>query len=164
MKTLTTRLDLKAYIEFVNTVGLGTIKLEPPGDWTQRLADGDGDNEADVAYMNQRTLNTTSETLDLTGGLDDAFGDAITFASIKLMMLMNNAEATGNLTVGGAASNPWAAWAADTSDKIVIPPQGILTLLTPLSGWTVTDASADQLKIETSADMTYDIILVGVRA
>jgi len=127
-------------------------------------ASGTGADQADLVFGDQRSLATTNEALDLSGVLTDAFGASLLFARIKLLYVKHTGT-TGTLTIGGAAANGWITWVSDPTDKVVLQPGGVLLLIAPAAtAYAVTAGTADQLKIDASAAITYDIVLIGASA
>ena len=104
---------------------------------------------------------------DLAGGITDAFGDAITFTSIKLMCI-ENLSTTATMLVGDAAA-PFASWITDPTDTVVIAPSTCLFLVNPTAvGYAVTATTGDTLRLAypaagPPATLAYNIILWGVR-
>lgn len=126
---------------------------------------GAGANQANEKFTDTRTLaNNTSEELDLSGSLVNAFGVTVAFARIKFIQIKNKSS-TQTLTIGGAASNAFVNWVGDATDTLKIPPGGEMRMVAPdATGWPVTAGTGDKLKIANgnagqSAD--YDIILMG---
>lgn len=133
------------------------------------LTNGTGANQADQMFSDQRTLAASAtEDLDLAGVLTDSFGAAITFARIKVIMIMAAAGNTNNVLVGGAASAQFVNWVADATDKVVVRPGGVLLLAaTDATAYAVTATTGDLLRIGNSAagtSVTYDIVLIGASA
>lgn len=115
---------------------------------------------ADAKYEARRTVAaSTTETLDLYGALLDAFGDTINFARIKIVVIKNT-SATGTLRFGGG-SNPWLGpWGSGTLD---VTAKGQYAQAGPVSGWTVTNSTADKLRVQNldTNPATYEIVLIG---
>lgn len=132
------------------------------------VTDGTAANKADLVFRDQRSLNaSTSEDLDLAGGLTSAYGAAITFVKVKMLYVKAKSTNGANIVVGGAAANQFINWVGDATDKVVIPPSGCLMVAAPIDGWAVTANTGDILKIENTdgaAAATYDIIIVGTSA
>lgn len=130
------------------------------------LVNGTAANQANQLFMDQRTITaSSSENLDLYGGLTNAFGTTINFASIKGIIIYAASSNTNNVIVGGDATSGFANWISDTSDEIVVKPGGLFALVDPgADGYAVTDSTADILKITNSSSgtsVTYDVILIG---
>jgi hypothetical protein len=132
------------------------------------LSHGDEDNQAENVYVDTRTLaSETSEDLDLAGALTNAFGTTLTFTTVKALVVVSRSTNDANILVGGAASNAFATYVADASDKIVVQPGGLVALRAPKDGYAVTASTGDLLKIDntsTEESATYDIIIVGTTA
>lgn len=130
------------------------------------LADGTGANQANMIWLDQRTLAASAtEGLDLAGSLTNVYGSTITFTSIKGIIVFAAAANTNNVLVGGAVSNGFINWVSDASDVLVVPPGSMFSLVNPnANGYAVTAGTGDILKISNSSSgtgVTYDIILLG---
>ncbi|MGL3208693.1 hypothetical protein [Bradyrhizobium sp. BR 1433] len=127
---------------------------------------GTGTGRVDIEFVDDRVLATaTSENLDLSGVLVDAFGQTIAAANIKAIEISADPANTTNLTVGGAAANTFVGPFADPTDALVLKPGARAVLFDP-AGWTVTAATGDLLKVANSAgaSATYRIKLLGASA
>jgi hypothetical protein len=133
------------------------------------LSSGTGNGQADLVFSDTRTIAaSSSENLDLAGVLADAFGATLTFVKIKAIYIKAAAGNTNDVVVGGAASNGFVNWVADTTDKINIRPGGVFLLVDPQgSGYAVTASTGDILKVANSGGttgVTYDIVIIGTSA
>jgi hypothetical protein len=131
-----------------------------------QIGSGTGYGKADIAFMDTRPLTaSSSENLDLAGGLTDAFGQAITFAKVKAIEIENPEAATSNLTVGAAASNTFTGPFADATDAIVLKP-GDKFVAASRTGWPVTASTGDILKVANGAggSVNYNIKIIGASA
>lgn len=158
LATLTSGLDLST----VGTTPLSYPKLI-------ELTSGTGANQADKLWFDQRTLTASAtENLDLAGVLTDAFGATVTFARIKLIGVFASSGNTNLVQVGGAASNQFINWVANSSDIVNVRPGGFFLLGAPdATGYAVTAGTGDQLRIANSAgstSVTYDIVFIGCSA
>ncbi|MCP4493413.1 MAG: hypothetical protein GY820_39815 [Gammaproteobacteria bacterium] len=135
--------------------------------WT--VSNGTALNQGDLLWHDQRTLTTsTSEDLDLAGSLTNSFGTVVTFARIKLMAITAAAANGALIQVGGAASNQFINWVANSSDIINVHNNGGFVLWAPDAvGYEVTAGTGDLLKInntDATNPATYDIYLMGASA
>lgn len=130
------------------------------------FTNGQGANQGNQAWVSRQTLDASdSVELDLAGGLTDAFGTALTFAEIKLIMVYADDNNTNNVLVGGAAANAFSTMFGDSSDVLSLLPGTLFSLATKdATGYGVTAATADLLKIANSAgstSVTFEIALLG---
>jgi hypothetical protein len=130
------------------------------------IANGTSANQANMVFSDTRTLTASStESLDLSGSLTDAYGATIVFTKIVGIIVSASSANTNNVLVGGAASNAFINWVSDSTDKIVIRPGGTFALFSnDATGYAVTADTGDLLKIANSSSgtsVTYDIILIG---
>ena len=129
------------------------------------LTDGDGANQADRLYYEQRTLaDGANETLDLhDGSLKTSFGDAITFDTLKGIYIKNNSTDAA-LLIGGAAATQLGLF-ADPGDILRLPPGGEFLFLAPNAAGVSVETNSN-LKLTHdgtgSSNLLYDIMVVGV--
>jgi hypothetical protein len=94
----------------------------------QTLTYGTTSGTADIQCYQTRTIAaTTTLTLDLYTGTDlkDIFGDTAALRKVKsLCVWVDSGGDTAGVRVGGAASDTWVAFFANTSDKHLIFPSG----------------------------------------
>lgn len=125
---------------------------------------GTGAKQLSTFYRAARTLAASAnEDLDLSGVLLDDLGTTITFTKVKILFI-ENTSAVDTLSVGGAASNQWAAPFADVSDKIKIPPKSKLLMWSEdATGWAVVAGTGDLLRVANSGggSTTYNILIGG---
>lgn len=128
------------------------------------IANGTGAGQANMTWSDTRTLNaSSSESLDLAGVLTNAFGSTLTFTKIKGLIITANSANTNSVLVGGAASNAFVNWVADSTDIIQLPAGSVFSFFNP-AGYVVTASTGDLLKIANSSSgtsVTYDIVLIG---
>ena len=169
--SLTGQIRDQLQLTHVGTNDLGTLQDDVVTatnypSWT--IASGTGAGLADIVFRDQRTLAlSTSEDLDLAGGLTDAFGATLTFVKVKMLYVSAATANDANIVVGGASSNAFLGAFADATDKVNLPASAWLKWTNPTNGYSVTAGTGDILKIENSdgaASATYDIVIVGTSA
>lgn len=133
------------------------------------LSSGTGSGQADLVASDRRTLNSTSEVLDLTGTsatFKDADSNDIDFAKMKMIVIRWRGT-SGVLQWGPDATNGWGAATggpvADASDRREIG-AGDFDFWYSSTGIAVTDSSADEIQVTTTANGEYDIWLLGTSA
>ncbi len=156
--------DIKAVQTKALDLGTASFPINLPAAKTT-LSDGTGDGQASKIFSDQRTIAaSSSENLDLAGGLTDAYGTTITFATIKAIYVKAADTNTNDVVVGAAASNGFVGPFAADDNSVTVKPGGALLIFAPKSGWAVTASTADILKIANSSSGTgvvYDVVLVG---
>lgn len=129
------------------------------------VGSGTGSGQSDLAYWDTRTLAaSTTEDLDLAGGLTSPIGETLTFVEITAIYIKAASTNGGNIVVGGDASAAFVGPFADSSDKVNIPAGESFLVTNMATGWTVTATTADLLQIEnddSGAAANYDIVLIG---
>lgn len=162
--SLTCSLQLTLGWLFQNILDNGNVKDQIGYTIQDSLADGDALDSAQVVWHDRRTLSATSEDLDLSGSLTGSFGVSVAFTKIKGFLVYNRATTAGyTLALGGAASNQFINWVANSSDIVNVGPGGCFFLWNPsLAGYAVTAGTGDLLKINSGANaITFDIVLIG---
>lgn len=144
-------------------------RLTLPDTIGQALTYGTGSGQADILCFQTRTLAAGATlTLDLYTGTDfkDLFGDTAAFRKVKSLAVWvdSGGDASGVL-VGGAASNAWVAFFADTSDKWKVFPSGPAMLGGSPAGVAV-GATTCNLKFENAgaASVVVGIAIAGTSA
>lgn len=132
------------------------------------LTPGTSSGNADLIFMDTRTLSASStENLDLAGGLVDPLGATLTFVTIKAIYVKASSANTNNVVVGGAGSNTLLGIFSDATDKILVKPGGVFMWVAPATGATVTTLTGDILLVANSSSgtsVTYDIVIIGTSA
>ena len=152
---------------YANSQEFGSVAQDLKYSAAHAFTDGTGADQAQKLFTDQRTLAASAnESLDLAGGLTDAFGATLTLTKVKAILVRAAAGNTNNVVVGGAASNAFVGPFGDATDTVAIKPGGTLLLVAPDSaGYAVTAGTGDILKVANSSSgsaVTYDIVLVGV--
>ncbi len=138
---------------------------------------GDDDGQVNRMFRERRqvTSTTTTDDLDLAGGLTDVWGNTLTFIAIKELIIFNRANASGEiladyLLVGGAGAggNAWGAlFGGDQDATQRVFPQGDYVVTAPRDGIPVTAGTGDILRVAhdgITAEIEYDIIIKGIVA
>lgn len=129
------------------------------------FTDGAGANQVSKLFADTRTLSASAtEDLDLAGVLTDAFGATITLVRVKAILVVADAANTNNVVVG-AGTNPFVGPLGGTTPTVSVAPGGVfLVARADATGWPVTGATGDILKIANSAagtSVTYSILILG---
>lgn len=153
-------------IATINARGRVTVGLDNPTDdlretFSDQIALGTGDDQADEMYHAERTLGGSPDDIDLAGSLTNALGQTITFVDV-VMVFIKNAAANSALTIGAAAANPVALWFGDAaSDTEEVQDDGWTFHHAPKTGWPVTTGTADILRVAGTSGNKYKIIIIG---
>jgi hypothetical protein len=115
-------------------------------------------------WHDQRTLGASAtEDLDFAGGLTNAFGVTLTFATIKFIYVRAATTNTNAVQVTRVATTGFPLFMAD-GDGISLAAGDLFLYHSPLVGKTVTATTDDTLTVTNSAGSTsvvYDIVVVG---
>lgn len=117
--------------------------------------------EADVLWADSRSLAANaSERLDLSGGLQTAFGTPITFAEVTAMYVENTGSAT--ISIGGTGASAFVGPFGSTTGSVTVGP-GEVFLISNMNGWAVTAETGDLLAVRNFDvdDAAYNMVLIG---
>lgn len=148
-------------------IDIGTVSHVVNSVFSNVLLNGTSAGKANEMFVDTRTLTaSSSELLDLYGGLANGVGTTINFTSIKGIIIVADSANTNNVLVGGALTGvAFRNWVSDFSDVIVVKPGGVFCLVAPdAAGYAVVDSTGDILKVANSGGttgVTYQIILIG---
>jgi hypothetical protein len=132
---------------------------------TLSFADGAGAGAANLVFHDQRTLAASAtENLDLAGVLSDKFGQVLTFARIKAVLVVAASANTNSVNVTQPASNGVPLFLA-AGDGVGVRPGGMFLWVAPdAAGAVVTAGTGDLLTVTNSAagtSVTYDVLILG---
>lgn len=151
---------------YLNDSDLTTVLETVVRPYTVKLYEGTGVGQANALWTDRRTLAAgITDSLDLAGGLTDAFGDTLNFTTIRAVLLYNTETSAGRtLTIGNAAVNPCALWFSAAVQSETLHREGISLHVSPTDGWTVGAGASDVLRITnpTAFSITYDIYVIGI--
>ncbi len=134
-------------------------------DYSQAIANGCEDYEAEAVWYKEAValLEGNSTTFDLTALTRTILGDthSTTFVRVKALLILSAATSTGELVVGGAASNEWLGPFRSAGNQIVLGIGSPFQIAAARCGWIV-DATHKNLKLlAQNGDVTYSIALIG---
>lgn len=132
------------------------------------LTNGTGANQADLLWSDQRTVAASAtDSVDLAGSLSDAFGGSLTFARIKLLVVLAATGNTNNVVVTRPASNGVPLFSA-AGDAVPVRPGGLFVwACSDATGVAVTAGTGDLLDFVNSgagSSVVYDVAIVGSSA
>lgn len=108
---------------------------------------------------NARTFSGTTDVLNLTSGLVDAYGTAVVLARFKTICFKN--LSTANNIVIGAGTNPVVSF-LNATGTITLPPGAWFAAGTPeATGWVVTASTAMNLTVTGTSGQTYEVAIGG---
>lgn len=125
------------------------------------LANGTGAGQADLLFVDQRSVNASSnDDIDLAGVLTSAFGTTITAAEVVGILVINaprdGAPNVSSLTIGGSSA-PFLGFLGGTTPTIgPIGPGGFFFIGCPSASGvgTVTATTADLMRVSNGAGGT----------
>lgn len=166
--TLTAKLSLDFTATHTGANDFGGPDFEPRFRHIANIANGTGDDQADILWMDERTIAASgSEDLDLAGALTDAFGSTITAVEIVGIIIDAAAGNTNDVVVGNG-SQPVinGPFGGDGTQVINVKPGGLFVWFAPDDGdgIPVTATSADDLGVANSSSgtgVTYRIAILA---
>lgn len=159
------KVTLAIDVSQTSTSGIGSSLNNIKYDKIHALLDGVGLNQANQVWSSSATLAPSAvDSIDLAGGINSAFGSAITLSSVTTIAVVASIDNGDNIEVGGNA-NAFASFLGAATDIIKIPPGGIMLLTAPdVVGFPVTAGTGDILDITNAnagASADYKIIIIG---
>jgi hypothetical protein len=166
--------------DYQDVVDLATVRDDNSLRALLEFTNGTGNLQCNAMWHDRRrlTLATGTDDLDLAGGLEDVFGNTLTFTQIKLLFIQNKGQPTGStwttiagqdLLVGAAASNAWGSFLDNSQTaKMRLRSGGFILLTAPRDGHRVLAGSRDVLRIDhdgsaaSGGDIDYDIVVAGI--
>lgn len=127
------------------------------------LETGTLSNQGDLLYASTQTLTASSTlNLDLSGSLTDPLGTVIAAVEIVAILIRSLQANTTNLTIGNG-TNPFVGPFGAAAHTAQVQPGGVFMAVAPKTGWTVTAATADILRIvnDAGASNTFSVIIIG---
>jgi len=146
---------------------LATVSDSSKLEYSRTFEDGTGTDQADKLWHQERTLAAgASDDWDLTSLSTALFGGTLTLslAKVKAVLLVNlSTVASDVLQLRGAASNPWFAPFNSATDHVKAPADSCVLLTNRKTGWTVTNSSADVLRVYNpgAAAVSYRLVIAG---
>lgn len=154
---------------FQETLDLATVSDSSKLEYHQSLADGTGNNQADKIWHDTRTLSPgANDDLDLTALANTIFGSTVTInlVKVKAILIVNTAAAAGEDLVIGNGPTPFLGPFGAGAHTLRCEADSCLLLANRVDGWTVTNVTADILRINNAGtgEITYKIAVVGTSA
>ena len=132
---------------------------------TQRIADGNGDDEAEAVWHvhDQTLLSGGSITYDLTDLSRTLFETSlvISLLTVRAIAITVSSESEGSLIVGSAASDEWSALFGNDGDTLILTPSGMFSAFHLVDGLTVDDTHKNLKLAAPGGDVIYDIAIIG---
>lgn len=145
---LTNKIETNIISKLTGTVGLSGVTSQISNKIGTALA------ATDTVYTGTGTIAGGATSIDLNGTLDDPLGNAITFAEVMLVFVINNSD--NDMTVGGANNIPMLG-----SGDVMNLAAGSYFQYIDEAGITVTAGTGDLITVSGTNDDTFDIVVVG---
>lgn len=164
---LNTKIDVRLDInKGDDTVELGTASYKINKSYLTTLKNGIADNQANQLYTRVEELPPSSSVdVDLSGALEDVFGNTVTFTKVKAIILKSDATNLDTMTLGGGA-NAFADWLGSATDTVTLRTGGTFCLIAADNdAYAVTAGTGDILTIGNDSgteNAKFELTIVGV--
>lgn len=166
--SLSASIKLSVSADLTRALDLATAHTPLARSFLASLTDGTAADQADRIFHDQRTLAASAnEDLDVAGSLVDAYGQTITMARVKAVIILAAAANTNNVNLSRPASNGVPIYLAAGDGEPVHPGGALLKVWPGATAIPVTAGTGDLINIANSGagtGVTYDIIIIGASA
>jgi len=129
-------------------------------DWDH--TSGTNINQMTSLFHEQVTLTNSAARTNNLASVENAFGDTIVFAEVRILTIAAASTNAHPLTIGAASANAFSTWAGSATDTVTVRPGGFFMLVAPdLTGYAVsTNGNLKILNTGTNA-VSYEIYVGG---
>ncbi len=161
---LTGTTDVKLNLTYSSTEFLSVAQTVPSISKSRAWTSGTGTNQANRYYEETIELAGAVVNRDLYGSLTDKFGNTLSLAKVKEILIHNKSTTSGEtLEISGnfVTGVLWADWVDDAA-KETIGPNGIFYRRNPIDGYAVTNTTAERITLDPGANsFDVDLIILG---
>lgn len=161
--SITSRLD--GTYEITNATGTTVVATMVPPQVSKDFTYGGGALQCNWVFNQQYTIAAAgNQDLDFYGVLTDLFGTTINAATLKHILVVNTSSVSGYFGAFGATNPIASAFNADVDGTITLGELGWVEIGNPAAaGFTVTNGSADNLRIHNSggSNMVVNVFAMG---
>ena len=168
--SIAVNLDLTLKTIYKFDYGITTNSRTALDSLTKTIGDtmGNGElvDEAEIHWHDLATLDNTTRSLDLYSALLGPDGNAISFKTVKCLLVHNKNTTAGEYIEVGGDANGVPLFSAATGVHVVHPNSFLLIWNPSAAGYTVTAGSGDIILLDTTgsgAAVIYEIIIIGTR-
>jgi len=146
-----------------SVTGITTVSEQIPVllSWTH--ATGTNANQMTQLWRSRQSLVASgTNSHNIAGGITNAFGEALTITTVRFFaVVVDDAQGNG-VEVGGAATQPFSAWAGDATDTVLVIPGGLFMTVAPTkAAFAVSTNSYIQVKNSGTNAISYDVWVGG---
>jgi len=130
-------------------------------DWT--LTTGTNANQMATIVVDSATLtNGEDRVVDLMAA-ENAFGDVVSFTTVRFIALDAAAANLAALELGGAVSNAFTSWCGSTGDVVCVRPGGLALFAAPDAAGYAVDGTNGLLRVRNAGTNTvsYQLYIGG---
>ncbi len=129
------------------------------------ITDGTGANQSDRLFTKEQAslAIASTDSFDLFGTLEDAFGNVVQFADVKMIALQALPANVDTITIKGTFSS----YLEGITPGVIIQPGGLFVIADKTTGYAVTDGPNDLLDIVNNSGSNtagYNLIVLGTSA
>ncbi len=118
---------------------------------SQSWGNGTGTNQANQWYETSGNAAGSTVTIDIVGGISDAFGATITTLIVKMLLIRSTTVTAGfDLTIGGTFVD--GTILTGTSPVLVLGPGGLFCITAPGAGYAATGGTDDTITLAPGAN------------
>jgi len=166
---LTTNIDVNVRALLTGANDIGDVAANLARNFSANWGSGTAMGQADLIWGDTNTLAASANTdIDLAGVLTNPLGGTLTFARIRLILVIASAGNTNNVVLGNAASNQFVGPFGAATHTAAVRPGGMFMAAAPdTTGWAVTAGTGDLLRVANSAagsTVDYSIMVIGASA
>ena len=147
--SLTNKISTDIISKLTGTVGLSAVASNITNKQASTLA------TTDTVYTNTLTISGGAVSIDLNGTLSDPLGNAITFATVMLVFILNNGD--NAMTTGGANNIPMLG-----AGDVLNLASGAYFQYIDETGIAVTAGTGDLITVTGTNGDTVSIVVIGV--
>ena len=115
---------------------------------------------AALAVASGTLAGSATNTVSL-GAMADGFGDVRSFARVRFMAMQAASNNVDSVRFGGAADDPFAAWAGDPSDTVNVAPGGLVMIIAPQAAGYAVGTSTNMMIVNTGTNSATYYLYIG---
>ena len=143
-------------------VGVSTVSESFSELLRQAHTDGTNANQMTaVVAIDGSLTNSASVTYNLSGGVTNSFGEAVTFADVRFFALYSDSSANSEIAIGDAASAEFDSWLGGTNHTVKVAAGGLFLFTAPNDGFCSTNGNLKVTNTGTNT-VTYQVYIGGV--
>ena len=146
-----------------SVTGITTVSEQIPNLLSWSHTTGTNANQMTQLWRSRQSLVASgTNSHNIAGGITNAFGAALTMTTVRFFAVVVADTESNGVEVGGAATQPFAAWLGDPTDTALVIPGGLFMTVAPTkAAFAVSSNSYIQVKNSGGDAVSYDIWVGG---